>query len=68
MEIGTEFLREMAWTAQQHRVTLPDRELACAPIHSELGQRYLGARRPSGAEDLRQRMTMYTSIYGMPGM
>lgn len=44
-QIGTEFLREMAWTAQQHHVTLPDRELACAPIHSELGQRYLGAMR-----------------------
>jgi tRNA-splicing ligase RtcB (3'-phosphate/5'-hydroxy nucleic acid ligase) len=24
---------------------LPDRQLACAPIHSELGQRYLGAMR-----------------------
>lgn len=44
-QIGTEFLREMAWAAQQHHVTLPDRELACAPIHSELGQRYLGAMR-----------------------
>jgi tRNA-splicing ligase RtcB len=44
-QIGTEFLREMAWAAQQHQVFLPDRELACAPIHSELGQRYLGAMR-----------------------
>lgn len=44
-QIGTEFLREMAWAAQQHHVTLPDRQLACAPIHSELGQRYLGAMR-----------------------
>lgn len=44
-QIGTEFLREMAWAAQQHHVTLPARELACAPIHSELGQRYLGAMR-----------------------
>ena len=26
-------------------ITLPDRELACAPIASELGQRYLGAMR-----------------------
>lgn len=26
-------------------ITLPDRELACAPIHSELGRSYLGAMR-----------------------
>ncbi len=44
-QIGTEFLREMAWVAQQHKIGLPDRELACAPIRSELGERYLGAMR-----------------------
>jgi tRNA-splicing ligase RtcB len=44
-QIGTEFLREMAVSAAQHGISLPDRELACAPIHSEVGQRYLGAMR-----------------------
>lgn len=44
-QIGTEFLRDMAWVAMQHGISLPDRELACAPIRSELGQRYLGAMR-----------------------
>ena len=44
-QIGTEFLREMAIAAPAHGIALPDRELACAPIHSELGQRYLGAMR-----------------------
>ena len=44
-QIGTEFLREMAWVAHEQGIVLPDRELACAPIHSELGQRYLGAMR-----------------------
>jgi len=44
-QIGTEFLREMALTAGEHGIVLPDRELACAPIKSELGQRYLGAMR-----------------------
>lgn len=44
-QIGTEFLREMAMAAAQHGFALPDRELACAPIRSELGQRYLGAMR-----------------------
>ncbi|MEK8092550.1 RtcB family protein [Methylocystis sp. IM3] len=44
-QIGTEFLREMALAAPGLGVALPDRELACAPIKSELGRRYLGAMR-----------------------
>ncbi len=44
-EIGTEFLREMALAAGSAGIALPDRELACAPIGSPLGQRYLGAMR-----------------------
>ncbi|HSC27904.1 MAG TPA: RtcB family protein [Vicinamibacterales bacterium] len=44
-QIGTEFLSWMAAAAPSFGIHLPDRELACAPIHSELGQRYLGAMR-----------------------
>jgi tRNA-splicing ligase RtcB len=44
-QIGTEFLREMAVEAPKAGIVLPDRELACAPINSPLGQRYLGAMR-----------------------
>ncbi len=44
-QIGTEFLKRMAMTAAAHGIELPDRELACAPIRSELGQEYLGAMR-----------------------
>jgi tRNA-splicing ligase RtcB len=44
-QIGTEFLREMAVAAPEHGIVLPDLELACAPIKSSLGQRYLGAMR-----------------------
>ena len=44
-QIGTEFLREMAVAAPEMGIELPDRELACAPIRSALGQRYLGAMR-----------------------
>ncbi len=42
-QIGTEYLREMAIEAARFGIALPDRELACAPIQSALGQRYLGA-------------------------
>ncbi len=44
-QIGTDFLREMVRDAELHGRPLPDRELACAPILSPLGQRYLGAMR-----------------------
>jgi tRNA-splicing ligase RtcB (3'-phosphate/5'-hydroxy nucleic acid ligase) len=44
-QIGTEFLKEMVVTAKEAGIDLPDRELACAPINSEVGQRYLGAMR-----------------------
>ncbi|MGP0630422.1 RtcB family protein [Nitrospina sp. 32_T5] len=44
-QIGTEFLKSMAIAAPGHGIQLPDRELACAPINSELGQQYLGAMR-----------------------
>jgi tRNA-splicing ligase RtcB len=44
-QIGTEFLKEMVITAESAGIALPDRELACAPINSEVGQRYLGAMR-----------------------
>jgi tRNA-splicing ligase RtcB len=44
-QIGTEFLKEMVVSAKEAGIELPDRELACAPINSEVGQRYLGAMR-----------------------
>ena len=44
-QIGTEFLKEMVMAAPHYGIKLPDRELACAPIHSPLGENYLGAMR-----------------------
>jgi tRNA-splicing ligase RtcB len=44
-QIGTEFLRSMAISAVRHGIELPDRELACAPIESDIGRNYLGAMR-----------------------
>ncbi|MEW6208562.1 MAG: RtcB family protein [Acidobacteriota bacterium] len=44
-QIGTEFLKQMALAASSFRIELPDRELACAPINSEVGEKYLGAMR-----------------------
>jgi tRNA-splicing ligase RtcB len=44
-QIGTEFLKEMAMAEPAFGIAIPDRELACAPVESELGRRYLGAMR-----------------------
>jgi len=44
-QIGTEYLKRMAIAAASHGIKLPDRELACAPIESDVGREYLGAMR-----------------------
>ena len=44
-QVGTDFLKRMAISAKGYGIELPDRELACAPINSDLGRSYLGAMR-----------------------
>jgi tRNA-splicing ligase RtcB len=44
-QIGTDYLKRMAIAAASYGITLPDRELACAPIQSDVGEEYLGAMR-----------------------
>lgn len=44
-QIGTDYLVSLAKAAARLGIELPDRELACAPIHSPEGQQYLGAMR-----------------------
>ncbi|HTR47071.1 MAG TPA: RtcB family protein [Verrucomicrobiae bacterium] len=41
-QVGTDYLKTMVIDGYRQ---IPDRELACAPIRSELGQHYLGAMR-----------------------
>jgi tRNA-splicing ligase RtcB len=42
-QIGTDFLPKMVKAASSQGIELPEKELACAPINSELGREYLGA-------------------------
>lgn len=44
-QVGTDFLKRMVIAAKGYGIDLPDRELACAPINSDLGRSYLGAMR-----------------------
>ncbi len=42
-QIGTDYLKSLAFTLQKYNITIKDRELACAPINSPEGERYFGA-------------------------
>ena len=44
-QIATDFLPRMLQTAKDVGIELPERDLACAPINSDVGQKYLGAMR-----------------------
>lgn len=44
-QIGTDFLKTMVMAAPSMGIELPDRELACAPVNSKIGQSYIGAMR-----------------------
>jgi len=42
-QIATDYIRLMMRVMPKYKITIPDRELACAPYNSEEGQRYFGA-------------------------
>jgi len=42
-QIATDALRDMQKAMARHRISIPDRELACVPFRSEEGQRYFRA-------------------------
>ncbi|MBI4875768.1 MAG: RtcB family protein [Acidobacteria bacterium] len=44
-QVCTDFLAQMGPAMKRYGITLPDRQLACVPIHSPEGQAYLGAMR-----------------------
>jgi tRNA-splicing ligase RtcB len=44
-QIGTDYLKSMVSAAPRYGIALPDRELACVPIRSPIGEEYLGAMR-----------------------
>jgi tRNA-splicing ligase RtcB len=42
-QVCTDYVRRMDQSLARHRIVLPDRQLACAPIASDEGRAYLGA-------------------------
>ena len=44
-QVCDDYLRSMIRALSKYKITVPDRQLACAPVRSEEGQAYLGAMR-----------------------
>jgi tRNA-splicing ligase RtcB len=44
-QIATDYLKRMVLAAKEHGIELAERELACAPINSDVGKAYLAAMR-----------------------
>jgi tRNA-splicing ligase RtcB len=61
-QVCTDYLKEMNDAMRRYAIELPDRQLACTPIHSPEGQDYLGAMAASAnfAWANRQAITHFT--------
>jgi tRNA-splicing ligase RtcB len=44
-QVCDDALKDLRGAPQRYGISLPDRQLVCAPVHSDEGQRYLGAMR-----------------------
>ena len=61
-QVCTDYLRDMDEGMRRYGIQLPDRQLACVPVHSKEGQEYLAAMRSSAnfAWANRQGITHFT--------
>jgi tRNA-splicing ligase RtcB len=61
-QVCTDYLRDMDEGMRGYGINLPDRQLACVPVHSKEGQSYLGAMRAAAnfAWANRQGITHFT--------
>ena len=60
-QVCTDYLRDMGNAMRRYGIDLPDRQLACVPVHSKEGQEYLSAMRAAAnyAWANRQGMTHF---------
>jgi tRNA-splicing ligase RtcB len=61
-QVCTDYLKDMDSAMRRYGISLPDRQLACVPVHSREGQSYLGAMRAAAnfAWANRQAITHFT--------
>lgn len=61
-QVCTDYVRDVGEAMRRYNIDLPDRQLACVPVHSREGQAYLGAMRAAAnfAWANRQAITHFT--------
>ncbi len=61
-QVCTDYLKDLDKAMRRYGISLPDRQLACVPVHSREGQAYLGAMRAAAnfAWANRQGITHFT--------
>jgi tRNA-splicing ligase RtcB (3'-phosphate/5'-hydroxy nucleic acid ligase) len=61
-QVCTDYLKDLDEAMRRYGISVPDRQLACVPVHSREGQAYLGAMRAAAnfAWANRQGMTHFT--------
>ena len=64
-QVASDFLDRMRRESARHAVSLPDPELACAPIQSELGRAYLAAMRAAANCALANRQVLTHLVRGV---
>ncbi len=57
-QVCTDYVREFLQALPRHRITLPDRELVCAPLDTADGQNYLAAMRAAANFAFANRQTL----------
>ncbi len=63
-QVCTDFLQQMGAAMKRYGITLPDRQLACVPVQSEEGQRYLKAMRAAANFAWANRQVMMHMLRG----
>jgi tRNA-splicing ligase RtcB len=63
-QVCTDFLAQMGSAMKKYGITLPDRQLACVPIQSDEGQRYLKAMRAAANFAWANRQAMLHFLRG----
>jgi tRNA-splicing ligase RtcB len=63
-QVCTDYLRDMGDAMHRYGISIPDRQLACVPVHSSEGEQYLAGMRAAAnfAWANRQGMTHFTRL------
>ncbi|MBI3793417.1 MAG: RtcB family protein [Nitrospinae bacterium] len=61
-QVATEYLETMEHAMKKYGITVPDRELACAPMESEEGREYLSAMRTAANYAWANRQVIMHSV------